>query len=97
MGGDGLAFAVRVRREINFVCLEGHLLELIDDFFLARRDDQLGLEGPLLKLHADVVFGQVHNVADGGAHIEPLAQILFDCLRLGWRLDDDQCFGCCHC
>ena len=88
--GNGFAFAVRVRREKYFVGLGRGLLQLRNNFFLARRHDQRRLEGAMLKLHADVVFGQVHNVPDRSQHLEALAQIFFNRLRLGRRLDDNQ-------
>ena len=62
--GDGFAFAVRVRRQEDFVCLGGQLLELVDDFFFAGRDHQLGLERAMLEFDANVVLRQVHDVAD---------------------------------
>ena len=62
--GDGFAFAVRVRRQEDFVCLGGQLLELVDDFLFAGRDHQLGLERAMLEFDANVVLRQVHDVAD---------------------------------
>ncbi len=85
-----LAFAVRVRRKIDLVGLGRRFLQLLNHLLFARRHDQLRLKGPLLQLHAELVLGQVHDVPDRGAHIESLAQIFFDRLRLGRRLDDHQ-------
>jgi hypothetical protein len=85
-----LAFAVRVGRKINLVGLGARLLQLLNHFLLARRHDQLRLKGALLQLHAKFVLGQVHDVAHRGAHIESLAQIFFDRLRLGRRFHDHQ-------
>ena len=44
MRGDGLAFAVRVRRQKDEVGSGGKLLELGDNFFFAGDDDVIGLE-----------------------------------------------------
>ena len=44
VGGDGFALAVRVRRQIDGIRRLRQLLQLGDDFFLARNDDVLGLE-----------------------------------------------------
>ncbi len=61
---NGLAFAVRVGRQIDLVGLRRCFLQLLDNLLFARRHDQLRLKGPLLQLHAQLFFGQVHNVAD---------------------------------
>ena len=53
MVGDRLTFAVRVRREVDFVRLHRQLLQLIDNFFLARRYHKLRLKGALRQLHAE--------------------------------------------
>ena len=90
MIGDGFAFAIGVRREIDLVGLGGRLFQLVDDFFFAGRHDQLRLEGALLQLDANVVFGQVHDMSDGSADLKPFAQILLDRLRLRRRFDDHQ-------
>ena len=49
MIGNRLTLAVRVGRQVNFVRLGGQLLELIDNFLLAGRHDQLRLKGPILQ------------------------------------------------
>ena len=92
-----LAFAIRVRRKIDFVGLRRRFLQLLHNFFFARRHHQLRLKRPLLQLHAKLVLGQIHDVPHRSPHFESLAQILFDRLRLGRRLHDHQCFArCCH-
>ena len=65
MGGNGFAFAVRVRRQEDSVGFGGKLLQLCDKLFLVRRNDEGGLEGSVLELDTNFVFGQVHDVADG--------------------------------
>ena len=88
--GNGLALAVRVRRQKDLVGFGGGPLELRDDLLLARRDDQRRLEGAILQLYANIVLGQVHDVAHRGQHLEAFAQIFLNRLCLGGRLDDNQ-------
>ena len=88
--GNRLALAVRVGRQIDRVGLRAQLLQLLDDLFLAGRDDQLRHKRPLLQLHANIVLGQVHDVPYGCPHVKALAKILLDRLRLGGGLDDYQ-------
>ena len=37
--------------------------------------------------------GQVANMADTRLHHKLVAEVLVDCLGLGWRLHNDQCFS----
>jgi hypothetical protein len=69
---DRLAFAVRVRRQVDFVCLGGQLLQLVNHLLLARRHDQLRLKGPILQFHAKVVLRQVHDVPTDARTSNPL-------------------------
>ena len=89
MPGDGFALAVRVGREVQGL---GFLQRLGDGFDVAL----VLLEH--LVLHGEAVVGidraflrhQIAHVAIGGEHLEVLAQVLLDGLRLRGRLDDDE-------
>ncbi len=91
MGGDGLALAVRVGRQIHGGRRLRHLLQLGDDLFLAGNDHVVRLE-VVLDVHAQDALGQVLDVAERGLDFVVLPQILVDRLRLGRRFDDDQRF-----
>ena len=88
MPGDGFAFAVRVRREIDAVGGQGQLLQLGKNFFLAGDNDVFRFEF-VVDVDAQSALGQILNVPERSLDDEALAQILLDGLRLGWRLDDD--------
>ena len=88
MGGDGFAFAIRVRSEVDVVGREGQLLQLGQDFFFSRNDDVLGFE-IVFDVDAQAAFGQVFHVAERSVDGEPRTQIFLDGLGLGWRFDDD--------
>ncbi len=93
-----LTFAIRVGSKINFVSLRCEFLQLLNHLLLAGRHNQFRNKRPILQLYAEFVLGQIHDVPNRGPYLEPLAQILFDCLRLRRRLDNHQCFArcCCH-
>ncbi len=55
----------------------------------------VGLKGAVLELDADVVLGQVHDVADGGLHGVVGPEIFIDRLGLCGRLNDDEGFAHC--
>ena len=92
MPGDGLAFAVRVSREIERV---GFLQRTNDrvDVFLAALDD--------LVLHCKFVIGvdgallgyEVAHVAIGRHHLEILPEVFADGFRLRRRFDNDKILG----
>src|SRR4029077_882991 len=44
MGGNGFAFAIRVRREVDVVGRESQLLQLGQNFFFSGNDDVFGFE-----------------------------------------------------
>ena len=87
VGGDGLAFAVRVGGEINGIRRDGQLLQLGDDFLFAGDDDVFGFE-VIVDVDAQGALGQIFDVAEGSLDGVALAQIFFDGLRLGGRFDD---------
>ena len=88
MGGDGFAFAVRVRRQVDGVRGRGQLLQLGENFFFAGDDDVLGLE-VVCDIDAESALGQILHVAERGFDREAFTQIFLDGLRLGGRFDDD--------
>ena len=88
MGGNGFAFAVRVRRQVNGVGRGCQLLQLGDNLFFAGDDDVIGLE-VVLDIDAQRALGQIFHVAERGFDREALTQIFLDGLRLGRRFDND--------
>jgi len=87
--GDRLALAVGVGRQIQrFRFLEGPG-DGID--VLAVALDGLVLHGEVvLRIHGAFFRHQVPNVAVGSQHLEVLAEVLLDGLRLGRRLHDNE-------
>ena len=86
--GDGFAFAVRVRRQIDVVRGQGQLLQLGENFLLAGNDDVFRLE-IVVDIDAQRALGQVFHVAKRCFDNEAFAQILLNGLRLGGRFDND--------
>ncbi len=89
MPGNGLALAVRVRRQIDGGGAFGHLLQLGNNFFFSRDDDVFGGE-VAFNVHPKLALGQVLDVAKRGFDLKVLAQVLIDGARLGGRFDDDE-------
>jgi hypothetical protein len=99
---DGLALAVLIRGEQEFVGVLQGSLELGDRLLLRVRHDVVGLEVVLdvdgeLAERALLEFGgevlrldEVADVPDRGQHLVAVAEVLGDRLHLGRRLDDDQ-------
>ncbi len=71
--GDGFAFAVRVRRQIDVVRGQGQLLQLGENFLLAGNDDVFRLE-IVVDIDAQRALGQVFHVAERGFDREALCQ-----------------------
>ena len=88
MGGNGLAFAVRVRRQIDGVGRGRQLFQLGDNLLFAGDDDVIRLEA-VRDIDAQSALGQIFHVAERGFDREALAQIFLDGLRLGRRFDND--------
>ena len=65
---NGLAFAVRVRRQIDRVRRLRQLFQLGDDLFLARDDDVLGRE-VVVQIDAQRLLGQILDVAERGLDV----------------------------
>ncbi len=91
MGGDGLALAVGVGRQVHGRRRLRQLLQLGDHLLLAGNDHVIRLE-VVLDVHAQDALGQVLHVAERGLDFVVVPQVLVDRLRLGRRFDDDQRF-----
>ena len=61
MPGDGLAFAVRVRREIDFGGAAGLLADAVENFAAAADGDIFRLEA-VFNVYADLRLGHVAHV-----------------------------------
>ena len=87
--GDRLAFAVRVGREVQRVgFLERardrlHVLLVLLEDLVAHRELALRVDRAFLR-------HQIAHVTIRSQHLEVLAEILLDGLRLGGRFDDDE-------
>ncbi len=89
MGGNGLTFAVRVRRQINGGRGFGHLLQFGQDFFLARNNDVFRAE-IALNIHAQLALGQIFHMSQGSLDLIVGPQVFIDGFRLGRRFNDDK-------
>ena len=88
MRGDGFAFAVRVRRQIDLVGGERQLLQLGQNLFFAGNDNVLGQE-PVFDIDTEAALGQVLYVPERGIDRESLPQIFLNGFRLRGRFDND--------
>ena len=88
MGRNGLAFAVRVRRQIDGVGGGRQLLQLGHNLFFAGDDDVIRLEA-VGDIDTQSALGQILHVAERSLDGEALTQIFLDGLRLGRRFDND--------
>ena len=88
MCSDGLAFAVRVRRQIDGVYRKGQLLELGENFLFAGNNNVFGIE-VVLGIHTERALGKVLDVAVRGLDREVFTQILLNSFRLARRFDND--------
>ena len=87
--GNGFAFAIRVRRQIERVGAPQGLGDGLDVALVFI--DELILHGEVvLRVHCPTLGHQVAHVPIGGEDLEVLAQVTLDRPRLGGRLDDDQ-------
>jgi len=91
MCGDGFAFTVRIRGEIDSVHTSGQLLQPGNNFLFAGDDDVFGFE-VVLDIHAESALGQIFDVPERGLNGVAFAQILLNGFRLGGRFDDDESF-----
>ena len=88
MRGDCLPFAIRVRREVDHVCLRRQLLQPLYNLLFSGRHNQRRLKRPILQLHSDIVLRQVHDVANRSLHHVVVPEIFSDRLRLCRRFHD---------
>src|SRR5260370_25641423 len=88
MGGDGFAFAVGVRRQIDRVHADRQFLQLGDDFLFAGNDDVLSLE-IVVGIDTESAFRQIFDVAERSLDGEAFASIFLDRLGLSRRFDDN--------
>ena len=87
--GDGLAFPVRVRPQIDLRDVRGDFLQLLDDFGLSQDGDVFG--GKIVfQVHPQLVFRQVLDVSFAGDHLDVGAQVFLQGLGLGGRFYDEQ-------
>ena len=91
MRGNSLAFAVRIRRQIDGRGALGELLQPRQYLLFAGDDGVLGLE-VVLDIDTQHFLGQVFHVPKRGFHVEAFAEIFIDRLRLRGRFDDYECF-----
>ena len=88
MRGNGLAFAVGVRSEIDRVHSARQLFQLGKNFFFAGNDHVFG--GKLfVRINTESALGQIFYVTKRGLDGKSLAQIFLDGLRLRRRFDND--------
>ena len=87
--GDRLPFTIGVGRYENFPGILRRCLQLGDGLFLSRNGDELGLEA-VLDVDAELLFREVHDVADGRPNAEAAPEILADRPRLCGRFHDDE-------
>src|ERR1700690_67694 len=91
MRGNGFAFAIRVRSQIDGVHANRQLFQLGDDLLFAGNDDVLGLE-VIVGIHAKRALRQIFDVPERSLNREALAEIFLNRLGLGRRFDDDESF-----
>src|SRR6185369_9443485 len=89
---NGLPFAIRVSREINFGCFLGCFNELFHDFLLAL-DELVGGLKTFFHIDAEIALRQIFDVADGRLHVEVTAEVLLQSLCFRRGLDDNQAFA----
>ena len=73
----------------HFLAVLRRALQLGDRLFLAGNRHEVRREA-VLDVDAELLLGQVHDVADRRANAIAAAEVLADRLRLGRRLDDDE-------
>src|SRR5438477_11276608 len=92
MRRDRLAFAVRVRSQVDGVGVLGHFLQLGQDLFFAWNDDVIRFK-IIIYIDTQFAFGQIFDVAQRSLDFVALAQVFLDGIRLVWLFDDDFTFG----
>ena len=87
MPGNRLSFPVRVGGQIDRLALFGGGFQLFDQILFALDGLVFGLE-MVFHIHTQLAFGQIPDMAHGGHYLITAAQIFFDGVRLGRRLND---------
>ena len=91
MPGNGLPFAIWISRQIERLGLGGCFGDGIDMTLVLV--DQLILHREIVRgVNGSFLGDQIAHMAVRGQNLEILAQIFFDCFRLGRRFDDNQIF-----
>ncbi len=90
---DGLAFAIRIGRQVDGIHFLGGCLQLRDELLLAFDHFVAGLE-TVFDIHREILLGKIFDVTERSFHHVLLAQIFVDGLRLCRRFHDYQSF--CH-
>ena len=88
MPGDGLALAIGVGGQIQRLGFAQCLGDGFDVLFVALYDAVAHAE-VVGRIDRAFLGDEVAHVAIGGEHLEILAQVFLDGLRLGRRFDDD--------
>ena len=94
MRGNGFAFAVRVRGEIDGVHAKRQFLQLGNNLLFAGDNDVFGFE-VVIDVHTEGALGQIFDVPERGLDGVAFAQIFLNGFRLGGRFDDDESFWQC--
>ena len=92
--GDRLAFAVKVGREVEGFGLGSGLRDRVD-MLLVAFDDLVVHREAARRVDRALLRHEVAHVAVGRQHVEVLAEVLVDRLRLGRRFDDQEVLGHC--
>ena len=87
--GDGLPFPVRVRPQVNLRDAGGRFLQFLDDLGLSQDSDVFGRKF-VFQVNPQLTFGQVLDVPFAGDHLDVVAQVFLQGLRLGGRFHDEQ-------
>ena len=93
MRADGLAFAVRVGREVDVFYFLRRLFQLGDELFLTF-DDLIARFEAVIDVDREVLLGEIFDMTEGSFDYKLLAQVFVDGLRLSGRFHDYQSF--CH-
>ncbi len=88
--GDRFPLAIGVGSEVDAIGLLRRFLQLLDDVLLLGDDDVVGL---VVLAQAQVLLGEVADVADRSLHRPVAAQELLERARLGGAFDDDEVLG----
>ena len=88
MPGDRFTFAIRIGGQIDILFALGGFFQIVDDFFLAENDREVGRE-IFFDIDAELALGQIDQMAHRRFNLKIPAQIFLQGLGLGRRFDDD--------